>query len=160
MIRREIETQRNRGGREIADDDATIFSMKAFQFSNGQVANTERTSDRRHRSRKIVDEEREKYKAKNGSLQNTSKDLKETNFVILNNQASAPIQKERLSSTSKARRKTCRNGLVKKGGMPDTVKSFREIDSSKKRREPGLGLSNPVACERVLLCKRILSGKR
>ena len=39
-----------------------------------------------------------------GSLPNTLTDLKGTTFVILINHASAPIRKERLSSTSKARR--------------------------------------------------------
>ena len=46
---------------------------------------------------------REKYKAKNGSLQNTSTDSKGTTFVILINHTSAPVRKKRLSPTSKAR---------------------------------------------------------
>ena len=72
---------------------------------NGQIVSKKLTADgRRQRSRKIIDEEREMYRAKNGSSWNTSTDSKETTFVILINHASAPIRKERLSPTSKARR--------------------------------------------------------
>ena len=60
-------------------------------------------------------------------------DSKGTTFVILKNHASASIRKERLSPTSKARRETSRNKFVDKGGMPDRVESFGEVDSSKNR---------------------------
>ena len=53
--------------------------------------------------------------------------------MILENPASAPIRKERLSPTSKARREASRNEFMEKGGMPDRVKSFREIDSRENR---------------------------
>ena len=49
--------------------------------------------------------------------------------MILIDHRSAPIRKERLSPRSKARREASRNKFVEKGGMPDRVKSFREIDS-------------------------------
>ena len=92
---------------------------------NGRIVSVKRAADgRRQRSRKIIDEEREKYRAKNGSLRNTSTDSKGTAFVILKNHRSALIRKERLSTTSKARRKASRNKFVEKGGMPDRVKSF------------------------------------
>ena len=74
--------------------------------------------------------EREKYKAKNRSLQNTLMDLKgATTFVILINHASSPIRKERLRPTSKARREASQNEFMEKGGMPDRVKSFGKINS-------------------------------
>ena len=76
---------------------------------------------------------KEKYRDKNGSLWNTSTDLKGANLVILLNHASASIRKERLSPTSKARRKASRNEFMEKGGMPDRVDRFREIDSSEDR---------------------------
>ena len=59
--------------------------------------------------------------------------------MILINHASAPIRKERLSPTSKARRETSRNQFVEKSGMPDRVKSFREINSRQDhpRARPG-----------------------
>ena len=80
---------------------------------NSQIVSVKRAADgRRQRSRKIIDEEREKYRAKNGSLRNTPTDLKETTFVILINHASAPVRKERLSSMSKARREASRNEFV------------------------------------------------
>ena len=67
---------------------------------------------------------REKYRAMIGSLRDTSTDSKETTFVILLNHASASIRKERLSPTSKAKRKASQNEFVEKGSMPDRVKSF------------------------------------
>ena len=100
-----------------------------------------RTADgRRQRSRNIIDEEGEKYRAKTGSLRNTSTNSKETAFVILKSRVSAPVRKERLSPTNKARREASRNEFVEKSGMPDIVKSFREIDSREDVQEPGLGL--------------------
>ena len=85
------------------------------------------------RNRKIIDEKQEKYRAKNGSLRNTSTDSKGTTFLILNNHASAPIREERLQAMSKARREASRNQFMEKGGMPDRVKSFQEINSRKDR---------------------------
>ena len=70
-----------------------------------QIVSIKRAADgRRQRSREIIDEKREKYRAKNESLQNTSTDLKEVALVVLKNHASMPIRRERLSLTSKARR--------------------------------------------------------
>ena len=59
--------------------------------------------------------------------------------MILKNYTSAPIRKERLRTTSKARREASRNQFMKKGGMPDRVKSFGEIDSRENcpRARPG-----------------------
>ena len=102
---------------------------------NGQIVSTKRAADgRKQRDRKIIDEEREKRRVKNGSLRNTSTDSKRTTFVILINHASAPIRKERLNPTSKARRrKASRNEFVEKSGMPDRAENFREIGSRKDR---------------------------
>ena len=92
---------------------------------NDQIVSVKRAADgRRQRGRKTINE-REKYRAKNGSLRNTSTDSKGATFVILKNHTSAPVRKERLSSTSKARREATRNKFVEKGGMPDRAKSFR-----------------------------------
>ena len=88
---------------------------------------------RRQRSRKIIDEKREKYWAKNESLRNTSTDLKGTTFVILIDHASAPIRKKRLSPTSKARREASRNKFVEKSGVPDRIESLGKVDRSKNR---------------------------
>ena len=96
---------------------------------------------RRQRNREIIDEEREKYRAKNGSLRNTSMDSKGTTFVILINHASVLIRKERLSPMSKPRMEASRNEFVEKYGVLDRVKSFREINGSEDcLREDGLGL--------------------
>ena len=59
--------------------------------------------------------------------------------MILKNHASAPIRKKRLSLTSKTRKEASQNKLVEKTGMPDRVKSFEEVDSSKNcpRARPG-----------------------
>ena len=112
---------------------------------NGHIVSVKRADDgRRQRSRKIIDEEREQYRAKNGFLQNTSLDQKGTTFVILKNHSSAPIRKKRLSPTSKARREASRNQFVEKGGMPDRVKSFREINSVKDRPRARPGFVKPI----------------
>ena len=104
---------------------STAMEIEVGGGPNGQIVSVKRAADgRRQRSRKIIDEEREKYRAKNESLRNTSTDLKETTFVILKNHTSAPVRKGRLSPTSKARREATRNEFVEKGGMPDRVKSF------------------------------------
>ena len=101
---------------------------------NGQIVSVKRTADgKRQRGRKIINEEREKYRAKNRSLRNTSTDSKRATFVNLINHTSAPVRKEKLSSTSKARREASRSKFVEKGGMPDRLKSFREIDSREDR---------------------------
>ena len=88
---------------------------------------------RRQRSRKIIDEKREKYWAKNESLRNTSTDLKGTTFVILIGHASALTRKKRLSPTSKARREASRNKFVEKSGVPDIIESLGKVDRSKNR---------------------------
>ena len=59
---------------------------------NGQIVSIKKAADgRRQRSRKIIDKKREKYRAKNGSLRNTSMDLKGMTPVILINNVSAPV---------------------------------------------------------------------
>ena len=70
--------------------------------------------------------------------------------MILINHASAPIRKKRLSPMSKARRKASRNEFMEKGGMPDRVESFREINSieDRPRAWPGLGLLSPSEMDR------------
>ena len=64
--------------------------------------------------------------------------------MILKDHRSAPIRKERLSPTSKARREASRNQFVEKGGMPDRVKSFREIDSRENRLRAWPGFVKPI----------------
>ena len=64
--------------------------------------------------------------------------------MILKDHRSAPIRKERLSPTSKARREASRNKFVEKSGMPDRVKSFREIDSRQDRPRARLGFVKPI----------------
>ena len=71
-------------------------------------------------------------------------DSKGTAFVILKNHTSAPIKKKRLSPTSKARREVSRNKFVENGGMPDRVKSFREIDSRENRPRARPGFVKPI----------------
>ena len=109
---------------------------------NGQIVSVKRAAD--GRSRKIINEEKEKYRTKNGSLPNTSTDSKGTNFVILIDHGSAPFRKEILSPTSKARREASRNEFVEKSGMPDRVKSFREINSRQDRPRARPGFVKPI----------------
>ena len=113
--------------------------------SNGQIVSIKREADgRRQRSRKSINEEKEKYWAKNGFLQNTLTYSKETAFVILINHASALIRKERWSPTSKPRREASQNEFVEKDGVPDRVNSFREINNSEDRPRAWLGFIKPI----------------
>ena len=92
---------------------------------NGQVVSTKRTADgARQRTRKIIVDKTEKYRAKNASLRKTSTDSKVMVLVILKNHASAPIRKERLSLTSKASSEASQNKFAKKGGMPNRLKNL------------------------------------
>ena len=64
--------------------------------------------------------------------------------MILINHASAPIRKERLRPTSKARREASLNEFVEKGGMSDGAESFRENDSSEDRPRARPGFVKPI----------------
>ena len=64
--------------------------------------------------------------------------------MILKDHTSAPVRKETLSPTSKARREASRNQFVEKGGMPDRVKSFTEIDSRQDRPRARPGFVKPI----------------
>ena len=112
---------------------------------NDQIVSIKRAADgRRQKSRKIISEEKEKYRAKNRSIQNISTDSKGATFVILKNHTSVPIRKERLSPTSKARREASRNEFIKKGRMPERVGSFIEINSSQDRPRAWPGFLKPI----------------
>ena len=115
---------------------------------NGQIVSVKRAADgRRQRDRKIINEERKKYRAKNRSLWNTSTDSKGTTLVILKNHTSAPVRKERLSPTNKARREASRNKFVEKSGRPGRVKSFGEIDSGENCLRARPGFVKPIRNE-------------
>ena len=91
------------------------------------------------RERKVQGQER--------ILGNASTDSKGTTFVILKNRTSVPVRKKRLSPTSKARREASRNMFVEKGGMPDRVKSFGEINSREDRPRARPGFAKPIRNE-------------
>ena len=69
----------------------------------------------------IVDKKRDKHRAKN-----TSADSKEVTFVILKNHANVPIRKERLSSTSKARKGPAEISLWKRAGCQTESKALEK----------------------------------
>ena len=64
--------------------------------------------------------------------------------MILINHTSASIRKEKLSPTSKARREASQNEFMEKDGMPDRVKSFREINSRQDRWRARPGFVKPM----------------
>ena len=65
-------------------------------------------------------------------------------FVILINHASALIRKERLSPASKARKEVSRNEFMKKGGVPDGFKNFRQINNREDRPRARSGFVKPI----------------
>ena len=118
---------------------------------NGQIVSVKRTGDRRReRSREIIDEKREKYRAKNGSLQNTLVDSKRTTFMVFIDHASMSIRKERLSPTSKARREASQNEFIEKGRMPKrglalgALKALGEISGREDRPRAWPGYVKPI----------------
>ena len=81
-----------------------------------------------------MEEGREKERKVQGQKQILPKHLnrlERNSFCDLINHANMPIRNERLSPIGKARREVSRNEFVEKGGMPDRVKRFQEINSSK-----------------------------
>ena len=82
---------------------------------------------------------REKFRAKNGSLRNTSK---EPTFVILKTLASAPITKERLSPRAKQGGRPAEISLRKRAGCQAEWKALEKSIVARIVREPGMGLQN------------------
>ena len=100
-------------------------------------------SGSKQRRREIIDEKRVKDRAKNGSFPYASAKSKGTTFVILIIHANAPVRKKRLRLLNKARREASRNKFVIESGMPNRIKSFREVDIDKSCPIAWLGLVNP-----------------
>ena len=71
-------------------------------------------------------------------------DSKGTTFVILKNHANAPIRKDALSPTSKARGEASRNTFVEKSWVSERVKSFGEVHSCENRPRARLGFVKPI----------------
>ena len=112
---------------------------------NCQVISIKRAAtERRQRSRKIIDENKEKYTVKNRSLQKTLPDLNKLTFLILKNHASAPTKKVRLSPVSKA----CQNKFVKNGKMPHRFNNLKEVNGSKNCPRARLGFFKPKWTEK------------
>ena len=64
--------------------------------------------------------------------------------MILKKHARAPVRKERLSPTSKARKEASRNEFMEKGGMSERVKSFGEVNSNENRPRARPGFFKPI----------------
>ena len=69
---------------------------------------------------------------------------KNATFVILQNHSSAPVSKNRLSPSHKARRDASHNKLVKESEILDRAKGFREIDRSYSRLITWLWFVKPI----------------
>ena len=83
---------------------------------NGQIVSIKRAADgKRQRGQKIINKEREKYRAKNGSLRNTSMDSKGTTFVILKDHRSAPIRKGKIESNEQSKERGQPKSVCGKG---------------------------------------------
>ena len=73
---------------------------------NGHIVSAKRAADRRtQRSRKIIDEEREKYIAKNGFLRNTTTDSNETIFCDFDKPRKRAYQKQKIKSNEQSKGK-------------------------------------------------------
>ena len=107
---------------------------------NGQIVIIKWASDgRRQRSREIIGEEREKYRAKNGSLRNTSTDSKER--LLWFTQA-RPLEKKDWLQRAKQERRTLEMSLWKRAGYQTESKAFEKSLVALIVRDPDLGLLN------------------
>ena len=68
--------------------------------------------------------------------------LERNEICDFENHASAPIRKETLSPTSKARREISRNEFMEKSWVPDRVQGLKKSIVVRIVREPGMGLLN------------------
>ena len=104
---------------------------------NGQIISIKRAADRRRqRSRKIIDEEREKYRTENRSMQNTSTDSKGAAFVILINHASMPITKKKLNPVSKAEGRPPEMSFWKRAGCQRGLKALEKSIVDRTSKSP------------------------
>ena len=143
--RHQYSDQRSNQNRAPCVASITVGTEGEGGGPNGRIVSIKRAADRRRkRGRKIIDEEREEYTAKNRSLLNTLMYSKETTFVILINHTSMPIRKKRLSPMSNARREVSQNEFVEKGRMPDRVESFRELNTRENRLRARPGFVKPI----------------
>ena len=93
---------------------------------NGQSISVKIAADRRsQRSSKIIDEKREKYRAKNGSLRNASTDSNGTTFVNLINQRKRANQKGKIESNEQGK-KEAEVILWKRAGCQTKSKAFEK----------------------------------
>ena len=113
------------------------------QMARSSAVREQLMEEGREAGRSLIKREK-KYRAKNGSLRNTSANSKGAAFVILIDHTSAPVRKDRLSPTSKAKREASRIQFVVKGGMPDRVEGFREINSRQDRPRARPGFVKPI----------------
>ena len=70
--------------------------------------------------------------------------FKRSDFCNFEKPRNRAYQKKRLNPTSKARREASRNKFLKKSGMPDRVKTLRDIKSCKNRPRARLGFVKSI----------------
>ena len=112
---------------------------------NGQLVSIKRAADgRRQRPRKMIDEEREKYRAKKGGfLGNTSTNSNGATFVILINHASGPIESKDRVQRAKQGGRPAEMSMWKRAGCQRVSKAFEKSIAARIVRESGLGLLSP-----------------
>ena len=112
---------------------------------NGQIVSIKRATDgRRQRGLKIINEERKKDSAKNGTLRNTSMDSKGAAFVTLKNHASRTCQKGKIESNEQSKKGGQPNGVGRKGRDARQSQKFREIYSREDRPTTRPGFVKPI----------------
>ena len=108
------------------------------------MTNIKRVADgSSQRRREIVDEREISTEPTTNPCETSRQTRKGATFVILKNHASAPVRKERLSPTNKARRKEFQNKLLKTAGCQAESKTLEKSIVSRIVRELDLRLLNP-----------------
>ena len=70
--------------------------------------------------------------------------LERSDFCNFEKPPKCTYQKGKIESNEQGRREVSQNNFVEKSGMPDRVKSFGEVNSSKTRSKVQLGFVKPI----------------
>ena len=99
---------------------------------SGQIVSIKKAANgSRHKSWKIIDEEREReVQGQERILVEHLNGLEKNDFGDFDKPRKRAYQKGKIEFNEQ-RREASRNEFVEKGGMPDRVKSFKKIDSRK-----------------------------
>ena len=115
-----------------------------WRRKDGQMVSIKTTADgRRQRSRKIIDEER-KVLGQEWIYVKHLDGLERSDFCNFDKLRKHAYYKGKIEFNEQSKERGSRNKFVEKCGIPDRVKSFREVDSSENHPKARPGFAKPV----------------